>query len=170
MGESHTHVEHPDVQREPRDVNIRAIILIGIGIIALAAILHIMLWLLFEVLADRHVGLHLPPPPLEVPPRGPLPPRPRLQSSPSADLRDMRAEEDAILHSYGWVDEQAGVVRIPIERAMELLAERGLPVRPAQEGHGNAPSGPGSATAVQGGKQEGPQGSASGRSAGQEGR
>jgi hypothetical protein len=33
------------------------------------------------------------------------------------------------LQSYGWIDQQKGVVRIPIERAMELTAERGLPVR-----------------------------------------
>jgi hypothetical protein len=157
MGESsHTHVEHPDVRHEPSDVNVRAIILVGIGIIVLAVILHILLWLLFEALSDRDVGFHLPPPPLAERPSAPLPPQPRLQSSPRADLREMRAEEDAILHSYGWVDEQAGVVRIPIERAMELLAERGLPVRPAPEG--------------QGGRQEVPQSSASGWSPGKEGR
>ncbi len=34
------------------------------------------------------------------------------------------------MHSYGWVDQPAGVVRIPIDRAMELLAQRGLPTRP----------------------------------------
>ena len=41
----------------------------------------------------------------------------------------MRAAENKILHSYGWIDEKKGVVRIPIERAMELTAQRGLPVR-----------------------------------------
>ena len=39
-------------------------------------------------------------------------------------------QEEQTLHSYGWVDQQAGVVRIPIDRAMELLAQRGLPTRP----------------------------------------
>ena len=38
--------------------------------------------------------------------------------------------EDNELYSYGWVDEKAGTVHIPIDRAMELLVERGLPVRP----------------------------------------
>jgi hypothetical protein len=86
MGENSSYVEHPDVRHEPSDVNVRAIILIGVGIIVLAA----------------------------------------------------------ILHSYGWVDEQAGLVRIPITRAMELLTERGLPVRPPQESQGNGPPEPGS--------------------------
>ena len=39
-------------------------------------------------------------------------------------------EEEKTLYSYGWVDEKAGTVRIPIERAMDLLVQRGLPVRP----------------------------------------
>ncbi len=41
----------------------------------------------------------------------------------------MRAAEEKILHSYGWIDQQKGIVRIPIERAMELTAQRGLPAR-----------------------------------------
>jgi cytochrome c oxidase cbb3-type subunit 3 len=55
----------------------------------------------------------------------PPPPRTRVQ----APLEELRAAEDAVLHSYGWVDRPAGIVRIPIDRAMEVPAERGLPVR-----------------------------------------
>jgi hypothetical protein len=58
-----------------------------------------------------------------------VPPGPRLQTAPAGDLAEMRAEEDAILHSYGWVDQTNGVVRIPIEAAMQLVVERGLPTR-----------------------------------------
>jgi hypothetical protein len=57
-----------------------------------------------------------------------LPPEPRLQSAPPADMRAFRAHEDAVLNSAGWVDEAAGVARIPIEDAKRLLLERGLPV------------------------------------------
>ncbi len=57
----------------------------------------------------------------------PLYPEPRLQVAPAADLGALRAHEESILHSYGWVDRPAGVVRIPIERSMELLLQRGLP-------------------------------------------
>jgi len=66
-------------------------------------------------------------------PAGPLPPEPRLQSNPRLDLREMRADEDRVLESYGWVDRQKGVVRIPIERAIDLLAQRGLPSRQQTE-------------------------------------
>ena len=46
------------------------------------------------------------------------------------EINDFRMQEEQTLNSYGWVDQQAGVVRIPIDRAMQLLAQRGLPTRP----------------------------------------
>ena len=55
------------------------------------------------------------------------PPAPRLQVDPALDIFQHRQNEQRVLTSYGWVDEQAGVVRIPIERAIALIAERGLP-------------------------------------------
>jgi len=56
-------------------------------------------------------------------------PEPHLQISPSTDLREFRAWEDAELNSYGWIDKTSGVVRIPIERAMDLVLQKGLPTR-----------------------------------------
>jgi hypothetical protein len=57
-------------------------------------------------------------------------PNPRLETDERNQLNQIRTREDDQLDSYGWVDEKAGMVRIPIERAMDLLVERGLPVRP----------------------------------------
>jgi hypothetical protein len=54
------------------------------------------------------------------------PPLPRLQIAPTQDLLQLRAEEDAQLRNYRWVDRQAGIASIPIDRAMDLLAQRGL--------------------------------------------
>jgi hypothetical protein len=54
-------------------------------------------------------------------------PQPRLEVKPGASLAELRAAEDADLTSYGWIDRNAGTVRIPIDRAMQLLLERGLP-------------------------------------------
>ena len=50
---------------------------------------------------------------------------PRLQVSPPADLETFREREESELHSYGWINRTAGVVRIPIERAMELVVVKG---------------------------------------------
>ena len=60
-----------------------------------------------------------------------MPPDPRLQPDPRAQLQALRAYEKERLSTYGWVDKGAGVAHMPIERAMQLVAERGLPVRPA---------------------------------------
>jgi hypothetical protein len=56
-------------------------------------------------------------------------PQPQLQLNPHDDLVSLRAREDMVLNGYGWVDRTNGVVRIPVERAIELLAQRGLPTR-----------------------------------------
>jgi hypothetical protein len=71
-------------------------------------------------------GLQPPPPHMKFEearrPAGPL-----LQEKPLLDLLALRAEEDQALTTYGWVDKGRGVARIPVEEAMRLLAERGLP-------------------------------------------
>lgn len=57
-------------------------------------------------------------------------PQPRLESDETTEINAFRMQEEQTLNSYGWVDQQAGVARIPIDRAMALLAQRGLPTRP----------------------------------------
>jgi hypothetical protein len=59
-------------------------------------------------------------------------PTPRLQTDDGyQEVSDMHAKEDLLLENYSWVDQSKGTVRIPIERAMQLIAERGLPVSAA---------------------------------------
>ena len=55
-----------------------------------------------------------------------LPPEPRLQVSPDRDWLEMFHQEQEFLNSYGWIDRNQGIVHIPIERAMEIVAQRGL--------------------------------------------
>ncbi len=59
------------------------------------------------------------------------PPQPRLQTQPFKDVYLLRQHEAEQLSSYGWVDKSTGVARLPIDRAMELILERGVPVRPS---------------------------------------
>jgi hypothetical protein len=58
-----------------------------------------------------------------------MPPAPLLQVSSGQDRIDLRAKEQAVINSYRWVDEKNGVVGIPVEEAIKLLAQRGLPAR-----------------------------------------
>lgn len=69
------------------------------------------------------------------------PPFPRLQISPPADLQAFRRREEAELSSYGWVNQTSGIVRIPIERAMDYIIAKGiLPVRQGTNGDKTGPS------------------------------
>ena len=45
------------------------------------------------------------------------------------DMRELRSKEDELLGSYGWVDQRAGIARIPINEALRLTVQRGLPAR-----------------------------------------
>jgi len=58
-------------------------------------------------------------------------PEPRLEENERTELRSYSEEEEKKLATYDWVDKSKGIVRIPIDRAMELIVQRGLPVRPA---------------------------------------
>jgi hypothetical protein len=57
-------------------------------------------------------------------------PEPRLEQNERGQLLSVVEQQDKILDSYDWVDQNNGIVRIPIDKAMELLAQRGLPVLP----------------------------------------
>jgi hypothetical protein len=59
------------------------------------------------------------------------PPQPGLLVEEPVALKAFRDHEESVLHTYGWVDQANQVVRLPIERAKELLLQRGLPARPA---------------------------------------
>ena len=62
------------------------------------------------------------------------PPSPRLQTQPFKDVYQLKTEQRGVLTSYGWVDKASGVVHIPIDRAMELTLQRGLPARAESSG------------------------------------
>ena len=57
-------------------------------------------------------------------------PQPRLEENERTQLRQFIEDQDRKLATYDWVDKDSGTVRIPIDRAMELIVQRGLPVRP----------------------------------------
>jgi hypothetical protein len=124
----------PEAGWERRDASVGRIVLVGI-VLALAAAgsLAVCVWL-FDVFASEADRMDVPVSEIPEARRRELPPAPRLQTSPRQDLDDMREEEDRTLGEYGWLDPKAEIVRIPIERAMELIAERGLPARAAAPG------------------------------------
>lgn len=112
-----------------KDLRLDRIFAFAFGLLLLLAAAAIVGWFYFDS-QKRHLASQDPPPsPLVDAWQEQAPPEPRLQSDPAADMAAFRARQEASLRSYGWVDKQAGIARIPVDRAMHLLVERGL--RPA---------------------------------------
>jgi hypothetical protein len=126
---AHGDLVNVDVHHEESDINVRAILWFVVILTAVALACHAVTYVMFEVM-DRYEARNEPYVTPLAQPAGQPPPEPRLQTTPWTDLRQLRAQEQQYLHSYGWVDEKLGVARIPIAKAKELLLERGLPVRP----------------------------------------
>jgi hypothetical protein len=66
-------------------------------------------------------------------------PAPQLEVNERTELNDERLREENTLNTYDYVDKNAGTIHIPIDRAMDLLVQRGLPVRSQSASSENAP-------------------------------
>src|SRR5260221_5213626 len=114
----------PGIGHEHADIRARPIVLAGIGLALVLVLVTGLMLGFYDALATRAARLSPPPNPLAAAAGPRLPPEPRLQVHPVRDLRELREAENNLLDHYGWVDQPAGVVRIPIARAIDLLAAR----------------------------------------------
>lgn len=113
---------------ERRDANVRALLQFGLGLaIVLIVACFIARWAFDFLSAKSPEG----PPPTPFENARVLPPQPRLQVEPHQDLKSYCDEQLTKLNGYGWVDQQSGVVHIPIDQAMEKLLQQGLAARAA---------------------------------------
>ena len=126
MDETRHSGAQPRPAYETRDASISSLVKFAIGLFVL---LVIAAWAMRGLFNYLRVQQTLGPPASPFADARPLPPSPRLQVAPARDWQQLHASQEQLLSSYGWVDKQAGVVRIPISRAMDVLAERGLPAR-----------------------------------------
>ena len=110
---------------ETRDVRYGPIIWVGMGLVVVTLAAVVLMLPFMGVLATREAAKSEPASPLAGVIGRRLPPQPRLQTHPLADLETLRRAEEAALSGYAWVDEDAGIMRIPIERAIDLLAGKG---------------------------------------------
>ncbi len=150
---SHTNPENEQLKRaikaghETRDLPARGIAAFGIAfLVVMALVLVVATGTEFGF--ARQLSLHLPQN-LQSAPIPTLPPEPQLEAVPGQQMQNLRAAEEKLLNSYGWVDKNAGITHIPIDRAMDLILQRGLPSRPANQSNfqdqgGSSPSYPSS--------------------------
>lgn len=128
----HETERHDEPRRFDAEIERGSILRLGAGLAVVTVIAMALMWLLLRGF-ERHATKTAPPSPVlaseirAATAQGP--PGPQLQPNPYAEMAAMRAEEEALLDSYGWVDRSQGLVRVPIDRAMELLLESGVPHR-----------------------------------------
>ena len=137
-----THIVNPDTAHERSDVNVRALLWSVAIFVVFAIFTHFVIFLLFRWFANIERGNVRPqltqiarPPNAAIPKNQPLLqpfPNPGREdaipdpntNTPVTDLVEMRKREDEILKKYGWVDQQRGVVHIPIDEAKKLALQR----------------------------------------------
>jgi hypothetical protein len=112
---------------EGSDVSIKSL---GIFLAALAITMvitgAIVVWM-FDLFLKEAEEADVPPSPLAASAEPSPPPGPLLQVAERLDLRLHRESQEKLIHETAWIDRDRGVVRIPIERAIEITAERGFP-------------------------------------------
>ncbi len=109
------HDPAPEPPREWQGIASGTVLMVGLGTLAMTLALLGLVWWFMGAVGTRDAGF------------GGVAPfaSPRLQSDPAGDLRRYRQEQRTALQSYAWVDRGRGLARIPIKRAMEIIAARG---------------------------------------------
>lgn len=134
-------VINPETHHETSDVNVRGLLWFIVIFVAFSILTYICIWIVFKQFAK--MARHSTTPALTQmarPANASVPDAPRLQpfptreadgrvkppnnTTPAVDMVEMRAHENQMLNSAGWVDQQHGIVRIPIETAKELAVQR----------------------------------------------
>jgi hypothetical protein len=129
--------ENPQVSHERKDVNVFQITAFGIALLLGCIVVAFAMWALFDFLYHRESARNVPRPTAMMVERQNLPPEPRLQAIPKIELSRLKNNEMQILTSYGWLDQSKGIVRIPINVAIDIVAKKGLPSKPTPAGLAN---------------------------------
>lgn len=116
-GESH--------QEFDRDINLKAVVYTGVGLAALTAVSFVLMWFFFKGLASYEERRDPEPSPIREAAREVRPAGPTLQATPERDLEELLAIEHELLDGFGLAADGEHA-RVPIERAMEMVLDRGL--------------------------------------------
>jgi len=156
MSEERLHHEHREESFEQQDLSVTGVFYFMVGLAVVIALVYGIGVGMYKFLEASDKKREAPVNPMAVktgvdPRSMPFPtiqekidqtfPKPVLEHSERLSFEDLAKEQDQILASYDWVDQKNGVVRIPIDQAMNLLAQRGLPVRPEGAAATSPPAG-----------------------------
>ena len=129
-------LHNEDVAHEHSDVAVKPLLMFALGLAAVTGFVMLLMGGMFKVLEGRAAQNDPVLSPHAIP-SGQLAPEPRLLQNEPANLDKHRQMEAQVLAEYGWVDQAAGVARLPIAEAKKKLLHNGLPVR------ADAPTDPG---------------------------
>jgi hypothetical protein len=110
---------------ETRDANARGVFnfLVFLGLLLVVSVL--LCWGLFRYFSRQQAG----PAGSPFEDTRELPLGPQLQVNPREDWLKFHEQQEQSLETFGWQNRGAGIARVPIERAMDLLVQKGLPVQ-----------------------------------------
>jgi len=138
------HEEHSgQVSFERGDVNVFQITAFGVGLLLSTIVVMFAMWAMFHFLMGQADKRDSAAPAAMMAEKPSLPPEPRLSGVreksvgpvlPKVEMDELRADEDAILNNYGWLDPAKGTVRIPIAQAIDMVAQKGLPTKQTPSG------------------------------------
>jgi hypothetical protein len=134
-------IVNPETHHERSDVNVRALLISMAIFVGFAAVSHFILYGMFKYFAQMARNKTAAPlTDVLRPPDAAIPQLPRLQpfpnrdprgemlppnaTTPGVDMEEMRATDERLLHTPGWVDRQKGIVRVPIDVAKQLQVQR----------------------------------------------
>jgi hypothetical protein len=114
-----------------REINLRSILWIGVWLAVGTLVTSLLMWWFLRGFQayDEHHEVKMMPMMAQNPQK--TPPGPLLQISPPVDMVEMRAQEDTVLHHAGWVDQPGGTLRVPVDVAIDAIAQRGVAPFPA---------------------------------------
>jgi hypothetical protein len=148
MAESHNDpVKNPDVSYEHTGVDLGPILKFAGGLVILGIVAFTLLWGLLAIFKRQGVPREAPPRVLARGEQERLPPEPRLQMAPGSttalrtpdyETKQVEQQWHSDLNSYGWINKNAGVVRIPVDEAAKLLLQRGIPTLKGQRAAASA--------------------------------
>jgi hypothetical protein len=112
---------HDSVRYERRDVRVAGVFAFAVVFMIVGGFIHAILYLMFLWLSHDEKSRDPVPLPVAAEVK---PPEPRLESFNGEALEQVRADENAHLNTYGWIDRKGGIVRIPIDRAVDIYLQK----------------------------------------------
>jgi len=120
------HQDDEPVEIYDREIDLKTILGFTGALVAVMMTVLAAMWWMSNSFKQQEEANDRAPSPIPEARLDPIPPGPRLQPSPPRDMDELRVKDREALTTYGWVDPARGVARIPVERAIEIAAEKGL--------------------------------------------